>query len=282
MNSNGNHPIFFTQIGLVSSTSAPNIHLTPQRDYPQAELLPLPSNIDATESEVRFSPQRTRDISANAIHLHHVNDNNIDITVNNTTISPPQDPHVRSYDCNGAISLNSVMQSQVPEPFSGSGESHLNMPGGQWEQSSKYMSSNLQATHYTKLRQELRSDWTNANSSTKGSFIHQHGTTALFNSVNTNWQEPFKRNFSLSSHNLLNSKINEKNDSSTTATTAKVTETLENSINTNPDNVVALTRKEKLKRAVKEYGSTVLIFHVGISLISLGSFYLLVSRYVSK
>lgn len=269
---------------MVSSTSASNIHLTPQRDYPQAELLPLPSNIDATESEVRFSPQRTRDISANAIYLHPVNDNSIDITVNNTTISPPQDPHVRSYDCNGAISLNSVMQSQVPEPFSGSSKSHLNMPGGQWEQSSKYMSSNLQATHYTKLRQEVRSDWSNTNSSTKGSFIHQQ-STALFNSVNTNWQEPFKRNFSLSSHNLLNSKINEKIDSSNstaTTTTTKVTESLENSNNTNPDNVVALTRKEKLKKAVKEYGSTVLIFHVGISLISLGSFYLLVSRYVSK
>lgn len=43
---------------------------------------------------------------------------------------------------------------------------------------------------------------------------------------------------------------------------------------------VPLTRADKLKKAVKEYGSTVIIFHVGISLISLGSFYLLVSRYV--
>ncbi|KAK4879318.1 hypothetical protein RN001_007464 [Aquatica leii] len=38
-----------------------------------------------------------------------------------------------------------------------------------------------------------------------------------------------------------------------------------------------LTRKEKLKRAVKEYGSTVIIFHVTISLMSLGGCYLLVS-----
>ncbi|KAK5645866.1 hypothetical protein RI129_004330 [Pyrocoelia pectoralis] len=41
--------------------------------------------------------------------------------------------------------------------------------------------------------------------------------------------------------------------------------------------VVELTRKEKLKRAVKQYGSTVIIFHVTISLASLGVCYLLVS-----
>lgn len=39
-----------------------------------------------------------------------------------------------------------------------------------------------------------------------------------------------------------------------------------------------LTRKEKLKKAVKEYGSTVIIFHVGISLVSLGVCYSLISR----
>lgn len=38
-----------------------------------------------------------------------------------------------------------------------------------------------------------------------------------------------------------------------------------------------LNKKEQLKKAFKDYGSTVIIFHVGISLISLGSFYLLVS-----
>lgn len=41
-----------------------------------------------------------------------------------------------------------------------------------------------------------------------------------------------------------------------------------------------LTTKEKLKKAFKEYGSTVIVFHVAISVISLGSCYLLISRYV--
>lgn len=43
---------------------------------------------------------------------------------------------------------------------------------------------------------------------------------------------------------------------------------------------VALTSKEKLKQAVKDYGATVIIFHISISVISLGACYLLVSRYV--
>lgn len=38
-----------------------------------------------------------------------------------------------------------------------------------------------------------------------------------------------------------------------------------------------LTKVEKLKKAVKDYGSVVIIFHVGISLMSLGTCYLLVS-----
>ncbi|KRT82588.1 hypothetical protein AMK59_3745 [Oryctes borbonicus] len=38
-----------------------------------------------------------------------------------------------------------------------------------------------------------------------------------------------------------------------------------------------LSNSEKLKKAVKEYGSTVIVFHVGISLLSLGFFYALVS-----
>ena len=44
----------------------------------------------------------------------------------------------------------------------------------------------------------------------------------------------------------------------------------------NPEN---LSQREKLKRAVKDYGGTVIVFHVGISLISLGGFYVAVTRY---
>ena len=45
----------------------------------------------------------------------------------------------------------------------------------------------------------------------------------------------------------------------------------------NNNNTKELSKGEKLKKAVKDYGSTVIVFHVSISLISLGFFYTLVS-----
>ena len=39
-----------------------------------------------------------------------------------------------------------------------------------------------------------------------------------------------------------------------------------------------VSKADQLKRAVKDYGSTVIVFHVAISLASLGFFYLIVSR----
>lgn len=38
------------------------------------------------------------------------------------------------------------------------------------------------------------------------------------------------------------------------------------------------SRAARLKAAVKDYGSTVIVFHVGISLVSLGLFYIIVAR----
>lgn len=41
---------------------------------------------------------------------------------------------------------------------------------------------------------------------------------------------------------------------------------------------VKLSKTEQLKKAVKDYGATVIVFHVTISLASLSFFYVLVSR----
>lgn len=43
---------------------------------------------------------------------------------------------------------------------------------------------------------------------------------------------------------------------------------------------VPLTAREKLKKTIKDYGATVLVFHIAISIVSLGFFYQLVSRWV--
>lgn len=41
-----------------------------------------------------------------------------------------------------------------------------------------------------------------------------------------------------------------------------------------------LSARDKLKKTIKDYGATVLIFHIAISITSLGIFYQLVSRLV--
>lgn len=45
------------------------------------------------------------------------------------------------------------------------------------------------------------------------------------------------------------------------------------------DKQQVLSKKDQLKIAFRDYGSTIVTFHVAISLVSLGSFYLLISKY---
>lgn len=234
----------------------------------------LPVNIDPTEP-TRFSPQRSRDICSTAIALHcHQNDitRQIDITSDNSygassASALSTDPHMASYDCNGAVSLNSVMQSNVPTPFNGGMNkfTHLNMPGGQWEQSAKFNAQDLHASHYTNLRQQARNNWFNYSDHETGRFILGNSRTNVRTLSLLGLSNPLNiyRNFSLNSFKY------EKNVSD------KMSEDGKNDGGKPP---VELSRTEKLKKTVKEYGSTVIVFHVTISLASLGTFYLLVSR----
>lgn len=139
-------------------TQGQALHVSVQRDYPAAAALALPANIDPTET-TRFSPQRARDINSSAMltHPHH----QIDVTVDSSSSgSASVDPHVQSYDCRGAVSLNSAMQSNVPSPFGGMHKfTHLNMPGGGWAQEGKYLAHDLNSSHYINLRSEVRSEW---------------------------------------------------------------------------------------------------------------------------
>lgn len=150
-------------VAAMKKATAPHssgLHVSVQRTYPLAAVLPLPPNIDATETS-RFSPLRSRDINASAMLTHQSVDGTIDVTVDQSQgRSGTFDPHVESYDCTGAVSLNSAMQSNVPSPFGGMHKfTHLNMPGGAWAQESKFLSHELNSSHYTNLRQEVRSDW---------------------------------------------------------------------------------------------------------------------------
>lgn len=130
------------------------MHVTPVKRFPQAAALKLPNNVvDINAAEMgRFGPTRERDISGPVINSHFLKNNQnfakIDITAQ-------ADPHVNKYDCRGAVSLSSSMQSNVPSPFSGN-HSHLGMPGSQWGQGSKYLSDDLHGSHYLTLRKMYR------------------------------------------------------------------------------------------------------------------------------
>ncbi|TMW46468.1 hypothetical protein DOY81_008452 [Sarcophaga bullata] len=217
-----------------TTISCPNLAAT--------EALPIPNNIDVAET-TRFSPHRSRDISATVMlsqNYQGISSPKIDITTDNTLTSSSsikQDPHVQSYDCFGAISLNSAMQSNVPTPFGGLHKfSHLNMPGGQWSQDNKFMSQNLQSSHYTALRKNVRSNWSTYD---KNATIHNKDCIIA-------WNVQINRTFCTKIDNP-----EKKNE--------------------------VRSKRDQLKQAFKDYGSTIIIFHVAISLVSLGSFYLLVS-----
>lgn len=144
------------KLGYYYSTGGTNyvaktLHLTSNVKYPQVVALKLPTNIvDINAAETgRFSPLRQRDLSGPVISSYYKKDfPKFDITVNS-------DPHVNKYDCQGAISLSSSMQSNVPSPFSGN-HTHLSMPGSQWGQGYKYLSDHLHGAHYLTLKNEYR------------------------------------------------------------------------------------------------------------------------------
>lgn len=181
------------------------------------------------------------------------------------------DQYLESYDRTSAVNLCSVMQSTVPEPYSAQKFSHLNMPGGSWGQQTKYLSHELNSSHYTALRQELRSDWSQYNEEEPKGISRQDvslscsllKSKSLFDHYRQH--HPFltinKRFISLSARDL-----NDQTPKTSGESDAKQPE--------------KETGGSKLKKAVREYGSTVIVFHVGMSLLSLGMFYTLVSRWV--
>ncbi|XP_076325570.1 uncharacterized protein LOC143233327 isoform X2 [Tachypleus tridentatus] len=138
--------------------------------------------------------------------------------------------HLEAYEHSGSVSLNSVMQSTVPQPFASSSSkspSHINMPGGTWSREQKYLSGQRQSTHHSEktfdhIRKESNSSHTRC----------QQQPQSEANTVSKGKQE-----------------VSEEK---------------------------TVSQKERLKQAVRDYGSTVVVFHVAISLVSLGGFYTLV------
>ncbi|XP_067001579.1 uncharacterized protein [Anabrus simplex] len=252
-------------------TNSKLVHASAVRSYPLAKPLPLPHNIEDinTTEKARFSPQRNRDISGPVILSKFEGTFSNGFAKRYNQLSQPIDPHVASYDCSGPVSLHSAMQTNVPSPFSSTGKAiHLNMPGGQWSQGYKYISEDMQSTHYSKITAQNKEEINKGKPGTMTvtpSFGNQrrfHTSCSLCHGKNSSVLSPFLSNSSWTS----------------VFPWAKSIQHQAHLFYSTPvDNGTVLNRKEKLKRAVKEYGSTVIVFHIGISLISLGGFYLAVS-----
>ncbi|XP_031624968.1 uncharacterized protein LOC116341804 [Contarinia nasturtii] len=280
-----------------SSSNSQGIHLSVKQNYPMAEPLPLPLNIDPSES-MKFSPQRARDITSNAIATNIWNARSIDITIDSSNYAKSNDdPHVNSYDCTGAVSLNSSMQSNVPSPFGGMHNyTHLNMPGGQWSQSSKWMSHDFHSSHYTTLRREVRKNM--SHDEKEANTINEKGMNVLKNNAcmhgnSSMWMELMRSNamkssfacltsvnqspmfyhLNASSHNVSCRMFSDKKD----VAKSNANDESKPKDESEQTEVVALTPRAKLKNAIRDYGSTVFVFHVAISLVSLGIFYQLVN-----
>jgi hypothetical protein len=125
------------------------------------------------------------------------------------------------------------------------------------------------------LRQDLRSDWSNYKGGKIISGIlsakpHNFMSMLACNPNTITHNNQFIRFISLSAHSFnaqnTNQNISNKgNENDPKTQQQEVSDAKESS-------------RTKLKKAVKEYGATVIVFHVAISIISLGFFYTLVSR----
>ncbi|XP_076674902.1 uncharacterized protein LOC143372532 [Andrena cerasifolii] len=237
-----------TRYAAVHHNRTKGLHVTSVRRYPDPPVLPLPTNVSeifANETG-RFAPDRARDIAAPVLIHGEIDCRSFfskEYERPTNCLSIPAtcaDTHVDSYDCFGAVSLNGTMQSNVPKPFCSSGKStHLNMPGGQWARDGKYIAEDMQRSHYRNVRlPQLKLD-------TSGP-----ATNFLLRTVY--WPKYiFSMEYSTNApqHRNTAQSADDKRD------------------------VAHLSKKERFKKVVKDYGSTVIVFHVGISLISLGACY---------
>jgi hypothetical protein len=108
----------------------------------------VPNNVEEMDAaqKVQFSRQRSRDVNGPVLQTGRGSFGPGFMSGASERSQSATDAHIGSYDCNGAVSLHSVMQTNVPEPFSPKGKapSHLNMPGGQWSQEDKYLAQDMQ------------------------------------------------------------------------------------------------------------------------------------------
>ena len=187
------------------------------------------------------------------------------------------------------------MQTTVPHPFKtdSNNAAPLNMPGGQWAREDKYLSSDLHDHHATKLKKKAKGiNDASFGLSNNSVFPSRHN---IFSCVLSDvlpkgsHSNQFRPNSFITFRYISSFAISQvclcpnKHACIQTKTLGgfgnrQIDFTSCNYKLMSSNDQVQLSQKERLKRAVKDYGATVIVFHVAISLASLGFFYLLVSR----
>lgn len=109
-----------------------------------------------TAKDIEFCPNRAKDVMQN--HVQETSENTCSddssaetIKGDSVTFQSDKD-HANIYQSGNSVSLHSVMQSNVPEPFTTKDKSptHLNMPGSSSSRDCKYLSEKIQNTHQSK------------------------------------------------------------------------------------------------------------------------------------
>ncbi|KAI4501007.1 hypothetical protein M0802_003810 [Mischocyttarus mexicanus] len=243
------------------------LHVTSIRRYPDAPTIPLPNNVSeifANETG-RFTPERARDIASpiliygtnkvtanNSLTFSSFNEKNETFNGQRNFSFVREDMHVDSYDCTGTVSLNGSMQSNVPKPFCSTGKStHFNMPGGQWAKDSKYIAEDMQKSNY-----KLSSTNILSSNQVKNGITNE---VILMSMIGNK-----------SLHPIYINRIRYSTNAPQTTNTTNPQDEINKKI---IQNKIIKSRKERLKMIVRDYGKVVIVFHVAISLASLGFFY---------
>lgn len=99
-----------TQLFARSVAMKPRVNPT---KYTSFQAIELPLNVDPNES-TRFSPNRAREVNASSLLVHNMNfAKSLSVEGSSIDVTSSVDPHVATYDCNNAVSLNSSMQTNV-------------------------------------------------------------------------------------------------------------------------------------------------------------------------
>ncbi|CAL4197998.1 unnamed protein product [Meganyctiphanes norvegica] len=287
-----------------SSQSSHNIHQSIPKMYPNTEV-PLPVNVEELQrsEKVRFSRKRSRDVSSaqNAVYSGFSSGFMGDQGSRNQSFtgSQPADSHIDVYDSGISVSLSSVMQTNVPQPFDAQGitaPGHLSMPGGGWAQDEKYVSGDLHDYHHTNSSAHVGKKGTSENTTShllvSLPLPGYHTTNSTTITTNFLSAPPSRCYSSIPNTRGLMTWCGSCNHNSCAIVLSSCNpllppgswrQYLHTTIAATQEekekapSAEQLTAGQKLQRAVKEYGSTVIVFHVTISLASLGICYLLVS-----